>query len=265
MKKLTLLILAFFIFGATGLQTATAQFPGKLKIPKPSKPKAEEPASDEPAPSKNTQPAKPQPESQSAPNQTATAGGDDQPTIAKDSIQIRAYTNPEYHGKYDTWSWVPAVEYRVNGPIASGSQLYVEFSTAGGSWIKFDCKTGEAQKGHWWKTECGGNDLPRDKGMTYTGPVTFTIRLRNELAGNDLALFTGRMKVARVPSNESGPTAVNHFVYYVDHDWNLPIGYVFYEADDVRGWNFPTLNFAFWARGEVSNPFEPICSMPARK
>src|SRR5207244_5693633 len=81
--------------------------------------------------------------------------------------------------------------------------------------------------------------------------------MRNELMGGDVTLFTGKMKVAKVHSNETGPQVVNHFVYYVDHDWNLPIGYVFYDRDDVSGWNKPSFSFAFWARGETSGFFEP--------
>ena len=50
----------------------------------------------------------------------------DQPTIAKDSIQITAFTFNVYKGNYDVWSWAPAMKFRVNGPIASGSQLYVD-------------------------------------------------------------------------------------------------------------------------------------------
>ena len=72
----------------------------------------------------------------------------DQPTIAKDSIQVTAFTLNVYKKNYDNWSWVPKMEYRVNGPIASGSQLYVEFTLPGtGPWVKFDCKTEETQKG----------------------------------------------------------------------------------------------------------------------
>jgi len=62
----------------------------------------------------------------------------DQPTIAKDSIQITAFTFNVYKGNYDNWSWVPRMQYRVNGPIASGSQLYVEYSLPTGPWVKFD-------------------------------------------------------------------------------------------------------------------------------
>ncbi len=192
-----------------------------------------------------------------------TVGYEDQPTIAKDSIQVRAFTFSSYRGNYDIWSWVPAMEYRVNGPIASGSQLYVEFTLPSGSWLKFDCSTRPVEKGGWVKTECGGRQISEDKGSTYTGLVSFTIRMRNELAGSDATLFTGKMKVGKVRSNETGPKFANHFVYYVDHDWNLPFGYLFYEPetqwdrDDPRRWAKPKFSFAFWTRGERSGFAEP--------
>lgn len=184
----------------------------------------------------------------------SAAASQDQPTIAKDSVQVTAYTNGAYKGSYDTWSWVPQMQFRVNGPIPSGSQLYAEFTMPGaGPWVKFDCKTEETEAGRWWKTECGGRDIPEDKSSTYTGPVSFAIKMRNELAGGDATLFTGKMKVGKVHSNEikTGKFA-NHFVYYVDHDWNLPIGYVFL-TDDGDEWKKPEFNIAFWVRGEAVN------------
>lgn len=182
----------------------------------------------------------------------------DQPMIARDSVQVTAFTLSSYKGDFKTYSWVPRLNLRVNGPIARGSQLYAEFSAGAGPWVKFDCHTQETQTGHWWQVECGGRDgIPEDKGITYTGPVNFTIKMRNELAGGDVTLFSGKAKVAKVHSNETGPDYVNHFVYYVNQDWNLPIGYVFYERDDVQEWKRPSFSFAFWARGEYNAPYEP--------
>jgi hypothetical protein len=180
----------------------------------------------------------------------------DKPTIAKDSIQITAFTVNSYKGSFDHWSWLPRMQFRVNGPIASGSQLYVEFSTPTGPWVKFDCPTNDTQKGYWWKTECGGRDIGEDKAFTYTGPLNFTIKMRNELAGSDSTLFTGKMKVAKARTNEVGPKAVNKWVYWVDHDWNLPIGYVYLTASDIFGWKMPDFHVAFWIRGEPGR-FEP--------
>lgn len=178
-----------------------------------------------------------------------TTATQDQPTIAKDSIQITAFTVNSYKGNYDMWSWVPAMKFRLNGPIASGSQLYVQYTLPTGPWVKFDCDTGNIEKGYWWKTECGGRQI-EEQSSTYTGPVSFTIKMRNELQGTDATLFSGKMKVAKSRSNEHGPKAVNKFVYWVDHDWNMPIGYVYLTAADVHGWKMPDFHVAFWVRGD---------------
>ena len=190
---------------------------------------------------------------------TSKTKAQDQPTIAKDSVQVNAFTLSSYKKDFKVFSWVPTLKLRVNGPIASGSQLYAEFTVPGGTTWKFDCPTQETEKGRWWQSDqCGGRDaLGEDKGITYTGPVNFTIKMRNELMGGDVTLFTGKFKVAKVHSNETGPDYMNHFVYYVDQDWNLPIGYMFLVPDDVYEWKKPTLSFAFWARTELNAPFEP--------
>ena len=64
------------------------------------------------------------------------------------------------------------------------------------------------------------------------------------------------MKVAKTLSNEHGPKAVNKFVYYIDHDWNLPIGYVWYTRDSIFGWDYADFNIGFWARGDAYK-FDP--------
>jgi hypothetical protein len=187
--------------------------------------------------------------------QDSAEGGGDSPIIAKDSVQVTAFTLNSYQKNYDTWSWVPRIQFRVKGPIASGGQLFVEFKNAAGDWVKFDCKTEEVKKGRWFNTEGGAQDIS-EKGSTSTDPVDFVIHLHNELAGTDTVLFTGKIKVAKAHSNESGPNVAQHFVYYVDQDWNLPIGYVYLTRDSVSAMNLPTLNVAFWARGDATG-FEP--------
>ena len=58
------------------------------------------------------------------------------------------------------------------------------------------------------------------------------------------------MKVAKAHSNEHGQKVVNHFVYYVDQDWNLAIGYIFLTPGSVAGMQRPQFNAAFWYRGD---------------
>jgi hypothetical protein len=183
-----------------------------------------------------------------------TARAQDEPAIVKDSIQFTAYTNNSYQKNWDVWSWVPRMAFHVNGPVASGDQFYVEVTLPGrGLWVKFDCSTDETPQGRWMGTECGGSDIPEEKSVTYTGPVSFAIRLRNPLSeGGVKTLFTGKAKVVKAHSNEHGPKAVNKFVYYVEHDWNLPIGYIYLASDDSE-WKLPRLEAKFWARGDFSS------------
>ena len=70
-----------------------------------------------------------------------SAANQDQPSIQKDSVIVTAFTFNVYKGSYDNWSWVPKLQFRTNGPIPSGSQLYAEFNLPTGPWVKFDCST----------------------------------------------------------------------------------------------------------------------------
>ena len=253
MKKLTLQIIAFLLLTLMCMPGVWAQLPVKIKVTKPEikiERKNNEPSVSSPAPSPAPSTSKPDAQP------TIAQRGPEQPTIVKDSIQMTPFTFSIYKGNSDVWSWVPKMQYVVNGPIPSGSQLYAEFSLPTGAWVKFDCKTDITQPGDQLKTSCGGRDIPEAKSSTFTGSVNFTIRMRNELAGTDATLFTGKMKVMKARSNESGPKVVNHFVYYADQDWNLPVGYVFYHPNDSSGWKLPELRFAFWVRGDPHN-FEP--------
>jgi hypothetical protein len=38
----------------------------------------------------------------------------------------------------------------------------------------------------------------------------------------------------------------------VDHDWNLPIGYIFYEPDASGSWDLAGFRVAFWVRGKAA-------------
>lgn len=258
MKKTVILLLISQTILLIGAQAASAQF--TMKIPKLSSPKTQPTPANSVPPSGSTPPST---VSHSAAN-GPTSKGADAPTIAKDSIQVRAFTFSVYRNNNDVWSWVPDMKFSVNGPIASGSRLYVDFIIPGsGPSLKFDCPIEETGAGYSSKTACGGRQIPEDKGSIYTGPVSFSIKLANELAGSEMTLFRGKMQVGKARSNESGPKVANHFVYYVDHDWNLPIGYVFYERNDnwnegdPMRWSKPSFNVAFWTRGETEGFAEP--------
>lgn len=178
------------------------------------------------------------------------------PTMVKDSIAVQAYTLSSYRGNFDIWSWVPMIEFVVHGPIASGDQLFVEFTRPGGGlWAKVDCETQETAADRTMRTSCGGRDkIPDEKAINTPGILGFAIKLRNPLSeGGITTLFTGKAKVVKSRSNNRGPKAVNNWVYYVDYDWTLPIGYVYLVPGDSTGWDRPQLEAQFWFRGDATS------------
>src|SRR5687767_4526579 len=146
MRKISFMACACLILTAFGLQAASAQFklpdiPGIKKPKAAPTPKVDAESTPAAAPAAAVKPTA------AAPSTTSvSAAGPDQPTVVKDSIQLKAYTNSSYRKNFSVWSWVPSVTFRVNGPIASGSQLYVEYLVPGGTPVKFDCPTQETQK-----------------------------------------------------------------------------------------------------------------------
>ena len=184
------------------------------------------------------------------------AMGQDEPTIAKDSIRFLPFTStcsscPDY-----VLRWWPQISFRVNGPIAAGSQLHVEVSPPGvrKPWKTFDCGTGPVSAGYWWEVEeCGGAKIAQDKGVFYTGLIEFKIGMRNEVLGTDMTLFTGKAKVGKVTPPFSA--AAGSFVYYTDFDWHIPIGWIYLApGHGVPDFFPPRFYTEVWLRGSDANP-----------
>src|SRR5258706_4542505 len=83
---------------------------------------------------------------------------DDAPTIDKDSLVV---ITAEISGSRDApkdkqLQWKPGISFRVNGPIAGGSQLWVQFGYPGRKdWAKFDSSTSETPAGESWHIKEG--------------------------------------------------------------------------------------------------------------
>lgn len=168
------------------------------------------------------------------------ASAQDEPTIAKNSVLVTL----EQHqhgpgGRGDTPpAWTPGIGYRVNGPIASGSRFWVEFSIPDRKQrLTADCGiTVEIEKGKRWETGCHAGTV--EESVRFTGLVDFAIHMSNELLGTNIVLFQGKAKVAKTPPK--WPQDKLSFEYYVDEDWRVPIGYL---------WRGRTLNIQMWFHG----------------
>jgi hypothetical protein len=161
---------------------------------------------------------------------------DDQPSVQLDSIRIEP-RNPG--GKIDMSKelangWLPTFTFAVNGPVESGSRITIETKYPGkpGS-LTIDCGGQEIAAGASVKIdECTTNGETDMKNTTlYNGPVDFTIKVKNELAGKTQTLFTGKFKVVKyfVPKD-------NEPQWYIEGDWRYPFAYVGYNSVSREGY-----------------------------
>ncbi|HEX8456458.1 MAG TPA: hypothetical protein VF656_03975 [Pyrinomonadaceae bacterium] len=185
-----------------------------------------------------------------------TARAEDSPKLVKTRIFVKLWQNHSYwppkatQEQYDTTSWLPDVRFRVIGPIAGGSQLAVDVNRPDGSlWVSLDCPTAEIGADRWLDVE-----TPRDPPggtklfTTATGVYGFNIRLKNALTGQNQTLYSGKFKVGKVDKSKGIPKFKNTFTYYVDHDWTLPLGFVW--AQPTQAYNVH-LTASMWFKGTV--------------
>jgi hypothetical protein len=246
-RKHLLVALALVTFAGFVPQAAPAQLPGGIRIPRPSRPKAT-PASTpagaaQPAPAEEATPAaQPQPRATAATNSAAPApqapaGG---PMIIKTRVQFWPYTLKSYQGKYnDVWSWIPWVKFVAEGQLPAGAHYYAEVAQpGGGAWLKIRCSNnGE-------NYDCLDRDGLEAQSTLATGVFPFAIKIRNPLEGTDVTVFTGRAKVEKALTGGNIPPTSKMFVYYANHDANLPIGQIYFNE------RYNSLGLMFWVRGD---------------
>ncbi len=252
MRRISGFVCALFVAAGFGLQTASAQLPGGLKVPKLPKREKAQPA---PAPAEAARPTPseeatpdarpPRQNAAAAPNSAPAAaaagaqtGG---PALVKTRVQFWPYTLTSYQGKYDdVWSWVPTVKFVAEGaPLPSGAHYYVEVAQpGGGAWLKIRCENnGE-------NYSCRGPEDRDAKSSVTTGVFPFAIKIRNPLEGTDQTVFTGRAKVEKALTTGNIPPTSKQFVYYANHDANLPVGQVYFNEQ------YNKVGVKFWVRGD---------------
>ncbi|HEX8459559.1 MAG TPA: hypothetical protein VF656_19860 [Pyrinomonadaceae bacterium] len=225
---------------------APAQLPGGLpRIPRPGRPKptpTPAPTQTETAPTAPTAPAQPDADmTPAATSSPAVAASPQRPTgFDKNWLMVSTDVHTSYKGNYDVWSWSPYVKFRAYGGLPGGASYYAEFMQPGGApWIKIKCE----QNGDTYTC----NDRDDAKGITASGLIPFAIKIRNPLEGTEQTVFTGKAKVDKAPSSD---VERNKLTYYVNHDWALPVGYVFRQYDGHLG-------FAIWVHSDNSSGLEP--------
>lgn len=153
-----------------------------------------------------------------------------EPTVDKTSILVKTVKQLFWAGNdKQVWKWTPSIEFRVNGPLAAGTQLYVDYSIQGKPFVSYKCEDiGEINEYGYWNTYGGrAADPLRSKASTYTGYVNFTIKAKNPLENTNKVLYTGKFKVGKFAYPWSKHANYKEaYTYYVDYDWALPITFL---------------------------------------
>ena len=150
---------------------------------------------------------------------------------------------------YDTWSWAPEIKFAINGPVTSGSQIYVDFETADGKpWFSQRMRTPTLDAGYWddvTEAEDINLDQLEKKAITAaTGLFGFKIRLKNALAGTDTVLFVGKYKMSTYAPDQKIPEYRGKKEFFVDEDWRLPMAWLW--LDPTNNEDAPILKAQIW-------------------
>jgi hypothetical protein len=239
-KKQMLVALALLTFGCLGLRTASAQWPGGLKIPKPSKPKPT------PSPAAQPQPADdPRPTAQSETRPAPAAGwpyarrfeATETPMLLPETLEVQTSLQD---GK-----WYPNVRFQIAYAGESRLRYKAEYLLpTGAPWYTETLE--QKWDGPFYLIESAYNSEKSAKAAPTEG--LFGLKITN-MRDNSTA-FQGKFRVAKFrQENASGPKDVD---YAVDHDWALPTGYTNVSWTVDRGpYHQGTPGIRMWFKGGI--------------
>lgn len=183
------------------------------------------------------------------------------PTLLKRTIEVtpkrflRYWKNPKAaEPVYDTYSWIPQIQFDVLGPIEAGNKLYVEIDMPDGKpWMKVNMRTPELEDDIWETIKADSvddSDLEK-QAILNEGIFPFRIKMKNPLNGTDATLFSGKFKVGTYLLDQKIPEYKNKKDFFVDYDWHLPVAYLWLNPQSDE--NVPQLATGICFRGAVDS------------
>lgn len=178
-------------------------------------------------------------------------------TLLKRTIQVtprrflRYWKDPKAaEPVYNTYSWVPKVEFDVLGPIEGGSRLYVEFEKPDGkAWMTINMQTPALDDDVWETIRAESIDDAVLEKQAILGQGMFKFRIKMKNSGADKVLFAGRFKVGTYLLDQKIHDYKDKMDFFVDYDWHLPLAYLWLNPQSDE--NVPTLSTQVCLRGKV--------------
>ena len=259
MKRILTLSAALFFVASVGLQTASAQLPSRIKIPKIEKPKPQPTPNTEPAPGSGAPPTTSQPSAATAPQSPAPKTGGpyavgpeppETPQFLPETLEVQVETWSYYwkipNDNHNT-SWVPRIRFFVFYGGSARQRFKADYVMPDGSlWFSEALEfRGGYSTGSGLALVQSESDSTRDKKAIVTGGL-FGIKITN--IRDNSTVFQGKFKVNRYKPQYSDARYKNEVDYYVDYDWKLPIGIAAAEYErDVA-----TPYISMWFKGDIN-------------
>lgn len=244
MKKICLIAFCLLMIG----QLTPAQI--KIGLPKIGQPKT----TNTPAPPNNTNnPAGKVDQSNSAAGKIGSVpatGATDSPVMLKTTLDIRCDTEARYWkmpGESNYTSWVPQVRFDVLYNGAAKLRLMAEYFTPDGKpWtnetLKLNTANGQNQTQEMITDRVG--DRFTNRSTNAVG--TFGVKITDTRDGK--VLFQGKFKVGKFKYGPDIPMFKNQYDFFVEQDWNIPIGYAWLDSSIDKNGLLPTVGV--WIKGE---------------
>ena len=265
-ERFLLWVVLWLTVSLFGVTAARAQFPKKLSDIIKTKPKATPPKREPPMVENNTRsaqsttaqsesiparPERPAARPQSAAVRLTRPQPTDKPVFLLNSLEINCLTRETYWkfpNQNDYSSWIPKVIFDVFYDDSARLRYVAEFFHPDGSpWFSETLRQGflSNDKTVAFQSDNSG-ELLNTKAVTTTG--TYGFKITNSKTNE--VISQGKFKVGKFKSKTNEPRYKNHFDFYVEHDWLLPIGYLGFESVGTSG-DSPIPTIYLWFKGDV--------------
>lgn len=175
----------------------------------------------------------------------------DSPQILKTTLDVRCDTENHYWklpNESNYTSWIPQLKFKVRYAGATKLRLMAEYFTPDGkSWYTETLSTNMSNGAD--KTVDLNTDRVsgRFEGKSTIATGLFGVKITDTRDGS--VLFQGKFKVGKFKYGPNIPMFKNQNDFFVDQDWNLPVGYVW--LDWGRDKNAPPPTVSMWIKGET--------------
>ncbi|HRI02651.1 MAG TPA: hypothetical protein PLL77_02810 [Pyrinomonadaceae bacterium] len=186
----------------------------------------------------------------SGPSNAQPPTATDNPVLLKTTLDIRCDTENRYWKmptESNYTSWIPQLKFKVRYAGATKLRLMAEYFTPDGKpWFSETLGTNMSnatEKTVDINSERGSGRF-ENKSTIATG--LFGVKITDSRDGS--VLFQGKFKVGKFKYGPNIPMFKNQNDFFVDQDWNLPIGYVWLNWKDR---NAPAPTVSMWIKGEM--------------